>query len=221
VGRGATLAPTANILFPSGVVLSGRTLYAPSIGIALLAGAAAARVVQLPATFRYAAVVAGVSWSVVSAALTLRESVVWRDPDAVGRAMLARQPGSYRSHVYVAEVARLRGDTQVALAHYRTALGLFPRDAYQLYSAASTALASGDTTAGAAWLAGAVELAPGHWMARTRSVKLALARGDTTHARALLDEGLRLLPYQRTWRSWRDALSESKAEPGSPTTGID
>lgn len=202
----AMLAPTANILFPSGVVLSGRTLYAPSIGIALLAGAAAAVVVRLSVAMRSIAAIAALAWSVLAAGLSLRESVVWRDSDAVGRAMLARQPRSYRSHVYLAEIARLRGDAHAALAHYRTALDLFPRDGYQLYSAASTALVTGDTTAAARWLEHAIELAPGHWMARTRAVKLALARGDTVYASALLDRGLALSPDQRTWRAWRQII---------------
>jgi Tfp pilus assembly protein PilF len=143
---------------------------------------------------------------------------MWRDADTIGRTMLTRQPTSYRSHVYVAEVARLRGDDHVALAHYRVALNLFPRDGHQLYSAASTALATGDTVSATDWLERAIALNPNHWMARTRAVKLALTRGDTAHARALLDEGLRRVPDQRTWRSWRqelDSPERSVSRPGA------
>jgi hypothetical protein len=208
----ATLLPTANLLFPSGVVLSGRTLYAPSIGVALLTATTAAFVTSLTPTVRRVAGATAVCWALVSTWWSVREAVVWRDADTIGSTMLARQPSSYRSHVYVAEVARLRGDDRGALAHYRVALDLFPRDAHQLYSAASTALATGDTVPATEWLERAIALTPNHWMARTRAVKLALARGDSVHARTLLDEGLKRVPDQRTWRMWRQELDP----PGGP-----
>ena len=208
----ATLAPTANLLFPSGVVLSGRTLYAPSIGVALLVAAAAAWVASSSVAVRRVAVGVTLSWALVAAWCSVRESVAWRDADIIGRTMLTRQPKSYRSHVYVAEVARLRGDDRSALEHYRVAVDLFPRDGHQLYSAAATALATGDTVSATDWLERAIALTPNHWMARTRAVKLALTRGDSLHARALLDEGLRRVPDQRTWRTWRQELDP----PSSP-----
>ena len=42
------------------------------------------------------AAIAALAWSVLAAGLSRLESVVWRDSDTVGRAMLARQPQSYR-----------------------------------------------------------------------------------------------------------------------------
>ena len=100
-------------------------------------------------------------------------------------------------------IARLRGDAHGALARYRVALALFPRDGHQFYGAGSTALVTGDTASAVQWLERAIALRPNHWMARTRGVKLALARGDSAHARALLDDGLRRLPEMRTWRAAR------------------
>jgi tetratricopeptide (TPR) repeat protein len=209
----ATLAPTANLLFPSGVLLAGRCLYAPSIGVALAGGSLIMAARSWPLNVRRATSVATLCWVSAGAWWSVRETSVWHDADTLGAAMLARQPRSYRTHVYVAEIARARGDAREALPHYRVAVGLFPRDAHQLYSAASTALVTGDTASALKWLERAIMLAPDNWQARTRAVKLALAQRDSAQARALLDDGLQRMPDQRAWRAWRSGLGPSNGTP--------
>src|SRR5262249_17722180 len=60
-----TIAPTANLLFASGVVLAGRTLYSPSIGVALLGGALASLAIAArPLAIRRSAIGLLACWAV-------------------------------------------------------------------------------------------------------------------------------------------------------------
>jgi tetratricopeptide (TPR) repeat protein len=202
-----TIAPTANLLFASGVVLAGRTLYSPSIGVALLGGALASLVLAAqPPVIRRSAIGLLACWGAAALVVSARDVGIWRDSDQVSAAMLAREPDNFRAHAYAAELARDRKDMPAALGHYRTAIQLFPAERYLLYSAAIAALDVGDTTSAASWLQDAVKVAPKHWQARTRLAKVEAWRGDTTRARQLLDDGLQLDPGQQTWRAMREQL---------------
>jgi hypothetical protein len=201
-------APTSNLLFSSGVVLAGRTLYSPSIGIALLGGALAAFAIKhrsVPVRALIASVC--VAWIAIAAVVTSRDMTIWRESDRIAATIVARQPENFRGHVYSAELARERKDMLGAVRHYRDAIALFPKERYLLYSAGIAALDIADTTSAAEWLGNAVDVAPNHWQARTRLVKVLAARGDTARARVLLDDGLVRIPTQQTWRAMRADLS--------------
>jgi len=202
-----TIAPTANLLFASGVVLAGRTLYSPSIGVALLGGIVVSLAIAAqPLAIRRSAIGVVTCWAVAAVFVAARDVGTWRDADRVSAAMLAREPDNFRAHAYAAELARDRTDMPAALGHYRTAINLFPSERYLLYSAAVAALDVGDTTSAASWLEDAVKAAPKHWQARTRLAKVEAWRGDTTRARQILDDGLQLDPAQRSWRAMREQL---------------
>ena len=202
-----TIAPTANLLFASGVVLAGRTLYSPSIGVALLGGLSVSLgLAAHPLAIRRSAIGLLTCWAIAAVFISARDVGIWRDSAHVSAAMLAREPDNFRAHTYAAELDRDRGDMPAALGHYRTAIQLFPSERYLLYSAANAALDVGDTTSAALWLEDAVRVAPKHWQARTRLAKVEAWRGDTTRARRILDDGLQLDPGQRTWRAMRDQL---------------
>jgi hypothetical protein len=204
----AAWAPTSNLLFSSGVVLAGRTLYSPSIGVALLAGVLAAVAMQCRSLPLRAVIGgAGAAWIVVAVIVTSRDMAIWRESDRIAATIIARQPENFRGHVYSAELARDRKDMPGAVRHYRDAIALFPKERYLLYSAGIAALEIADTSAATRWLGDAVDVAPNHWQARTRLVKVLAARGDTAQARGLLDDGLVRIPTQQTWRSMRAQLS--------------
>ncbi|MFL5582623.1 MAG: tetratricopeptide repeat protein [Gemmatimonadaceae bacterium] len=207
----ATLAPTANVLFPTGIVLAERTLYSPSIGACLLVGALAAAAWsaegRAPRSARVAARVALLAWGAAAALIVVPESAVWRDDDTVAAAMLARAPDSYRAQTFAGARAQARGDRATALRRYREAVRLFPEDATTLYAAASLAIPAGDTAAATAWLRHAVELDPSIRRPRTMLARLLMAGGNRDEAVRVLDDGLRREPEQRVWRRWRDSLA--------------
>jgi hypothetical protein len=203
---GAALLPVMNLLFPSGVVLSGRTMYTATIGGGIMMGACAAllwaRSARTPRLM-----LASVGFWVASAALiSARDMRNWRDEPHLSQSILTRHPGSFRAHVYAAEIARSHGEMRVASTHYRNAVALFPREKHLLFSAAGTVLSLGDTASAMAWLADAVNIAPDHFLSRTRLVKLSLSFGDTARARVLLNDGLRRSPDQRVWRELNSQL---------------
>ena len=195
----AAWLPSSNLLFPSGVVLSGRTLYTPSIGAALVLGWAGWWAVtrwHRTVVFALVGVLLG-----ASAAMISRESRVWRDSDAVLRTMQARQPDDYRVPMYAGYAARDAGRLGESVARFREAIGLFPRDPEVLTDAATVALQAGDSTVAVSWFREALSVNPSAIRARTRLAGVLAARGDVAGARALLEEGLRLIPLQPTWTS--------------------
>jgi hypothetical protein len=194
---GAAVAPTSNLLFPTGVVLTGRTLYAPALGAAfiLAAGVARLRVSRIapalaPIVAIFVVVAAGVSW---------RESSVWRSSASVYAEMQRRHPEDYRSYYYFAYTARDAGHDTAAVAHFRAAAARFPAEPEMLIDGATVALRLHDTATARAWLEHAVAANPRAARGRTRLVDVSLATGDSATARRLLVEGLREEPGQSAW----------------------
>ena len=199
----ATIAPTSNLLFAEGA-LTARTLYAPSIGAALMAGWALAWLASRGA--RVPAVAAVAVAGVVSVVVDAREVRVWRDTPSVIAAMVARRDDNYRGHELLAYSERDAGDDPGALPHFARAIALFPGDAELLTDGAVVALRVRDSSTAERWLTTAVQGSPRAARARTRLYTILRARGDTSGARRLLVDGLRLEPQQRTWAASLAAL---------------
>ncbi|HEX7981733.1 MAG TPA: hypothetical protein VF461_24210 [Gemmatimonadaceae bacterium] len=199
----ATIAPTSNLIFAEGA-LTARTLYAPSIGAALMAGGALAWLAVRVAPSVLAAAVAVVC--AASVVVDAREVRVWRDTPSVIAAMVERRADNYRGHELLAYAVRDAGDDRGALPHFARAIELFSGDAELLTDAAAVALRMRDSSAAERWLTTAVQENPRAARARTRLYTIMRARGDTSGARRLLVEGLRLEPQQRTWATSLAAL---------------
>jgi len=199
----ATIAPTANLLFAEGA-LTARTLYAPSIGAALMAGGVLAWLATRGARTMCVAAVAMLC--AASAVVDAREVRVWRDTPSVIAAMVARRADNYRGHELLAYATRDAGDDRAALPHFAQAIALFPGDAELLTDGAVVALRVHDTSTAERWLTTAVQGSPRAARARTRLYTILRARGDSSGARRLLVEGLRLEPEQRTWATSLAAL---------------
>jgi hypothetical protein len=193
-----TIAPTANLIFPSGVLLAGRTLYAPALGVAFLVAAAAMRL----RTTRYPTVSAAAAAAVMLFAVTVswRECTVWRSTDSAIAAMQLRHPDDYRSFLMLAYTARDHGHDRESLTQFRAAAARFPGDPEMLTDAATVALRVKDTVTAQAWLQQAVDVSPRAARGRTRLVSILLAQGDIARARVLLAEGLRVESDQHVWR---------------------
>src|SRR5207253_1442837 len=117
------LLPVANLLFPVGVLVAERTLYLPSAGLAVAAGAWLG---GLRSRLAPALVGLGV---VAAAARTAWRVPVWRDDTTVTVSILADSPRSYRGPQYAAALLQAGRNPARALAYYRAALALYDRDA--------------------------------------------------------------------------------------------
>ena len=150
----ATIAPTSNLIFAEGA-LTARTLYAPSIGAALMAGGLMA---WLSARGARSVLAAGVAMvCVASAVLDAREVRVWHDTPSVIAAMVERRPDNYRGHELLAYSIRDAGEDRRALPHFARAIELFSGDAELLTDAAVVALRVRDSSTAERWLTTAVQ----------------------------------------------------------------
>jgi len=132
---GLAYLPVANLLFPHAVVVAERLLYLPSVGLALAAGSALA---PLPPRR-----LAGVLGLIVVAG-GVRSAVrvpVWRDHAAAAVSLLKDAPASYRTWDYVGWELVWRGESERALAAFRRAGAMYPKDARIWLAAAHMAYA--------------------------------------------------------------------------------
>lgn len=171
-----TALPTANLLFPTGVVMSGRVLYTPSIGMTIALAAALEwlrRAAVLRAPPRSSAVNAGavVSLAALAVASTItswRETHTWQDSSTMLATIAQRQPNDYRPEMYAAWSARDAGRPAESLAHFRNAAAKFPADAEMLTDGATVALAAHDSATAITWLNQALVANPNERRARAR-----------------------------------------------------
>jgi protein O-mannosyl-transferase len=133
--------PTANFLFPTGVVIAERTLYLPSVGFALVAAAAFAALAG-----RTSLRTAQAATLLVVAAFAVRSwtrAPDWKDNRALVLSSILAHPESYKVHQAAARVLVHLGDTAAALREYGVATELYPRDNYLLTELGGVQLESG------------------------------------------------------------------------------
>jgi tetratricopeptide (TPR) repeat protein len=152
---GIAWLPTANLLFPSGVVIAERTLYLVSAGVALLAALGAAAVAR-----RWGARRAIVVLVVVAAVLGVRSATgtsLWRSNRDLVLGELESHPESYRVHQAAARILVRLGLWQKAVAEYGVAVELYPLEYLNLLEAAEAATDAGNRRLAVRWLRPALE----------------------------------------------------------------
>jgi tetratricopeptide (TPR) repeat protein len=191
-----TIAPVANIVFPSGIMLAERTLYLPSIAVSILvawgwdqwAGGGGA---GGPARPRFVGTRGVAGWShprlrgalvtaivCVLAARTWTRTPVWRDDRSVMVASLLGEPDSYRVRERAAEVMYRTGDVPRAIHEYAIARTLYPVAPF-LYQAPAALLAQhGSTAAANQLLDSAQRIDPSPYADAMRRAWVRYAAGD-------------------------------------------
>ena len=172
--------PISNLLFSTGVLMAERTLYLPSVGLALAAGAALAR---LPES-RLRLII-----PIVVLAAGIRSAVrvpVWRDDFAVTQSILEDSPESYRGPARMAMIYQSHRQPARALGALQEASRIYDRDPTLFIAAADAAITLGRPRLADTLLAQADRLCfncPGYL--RTQALA-ARSRGDTAVADSLL-----------------------------------
>jgi protein O-mannosyl-transferase len=129
---GIAFLPVANLLFPTGVLVAERTLYLPSVGLVLAAGASLGDL---------AARRLGVILAVLALAGGVRTALrvpVWRDETTVTLSILEDSPRSYRGPARMQGIYLATGRPSQALEAGRKALEIFDKDA-RVYIATAAA----------------------------------------------------------------------------------
>jgi hypothetical protein len=114
--------PVANILFPVGVLVAERTLYLPSIGLALVVAPWAA---QLEGRRLWGVVAAIALLGGVRSAIRVP---VWKDDRSVMRSILNDSPMSYRGPMGAGIIYLEIRKPAAAFIEFRKAMAIYPRD---------------------------------------------------------------------------------------------
>jgi hypothetical protein len=137
-------APVSNLLVPAGFLIAERTLFFPSVGVVLVAGAVVAAMLarDIRLERRVLAMATG-----LLLALGLARSVdrqrVWKNNDVFFDQLVKDVPNSYRAHFLRARVMGERGRYTDMQREYHTAIGLFPYDVGMMLQIAADYHASG------------------------------------------------------------------------------
>lgn len=186
--------PTANLVFPSGVVLAERNLY---LAVALPAAIVGTAIVL----FDRRAIVAAALVAIMCGGLSLARLPAWRDNRTQLLTLLVEHPESHLGHASAAAVLAGSGDTAGARRQYHLADSLFPADPYVNASQAIFLLGLGDTTSAAPLIARIRGRGPGpadRAGYRARFL-FELRRGDRRGAIALADSARRHFPGDTLW----------------------
>lgn len=127
--------PVANLLFPTGVLVAERTLYLPSVGVVV---AFAAWTQSWSSTTRVLRFVVP-ALVLLGAIRTAARVPVWRDDIALTESILEDSPNSYRGPARTGGLLLSAGQTEKALAAFRTAAAIFDRDPTVFVGAADAA----------------------------------------------------------------------------------
>lgn len=126
------LAPVANVVFPTGLILAERTLFLPSVGLALAIAGVAYQALGASGTrgrrwvtgFAVAVGVVVIAGAVHSA----RRQMAWRDSLTLHAQSALDAPRSYRAQMMLGRELAIAGDTAQAIRQYQRAIGLWQSD---------------------------------------------------------------------------------------------
>jgi protein O-mannosyl-transferase len=189
--------PTANLLFPSGVVLAERNLYLAGALPAALAGAGVAWLSAHRGLRPAAAALA-----VVALACGMRSVLrlpAWRDNRSQLLTLLTEHPESYRGHASAAAVLAGRHDTAAARREYHAADSLFAGDPYLDAGHALFLIGVGDTAAARPLIDRARSSERAQRIVWRAQFLLSLARHDQAGAAALVDSVRRRYSEDTSW----------------------
>ena len=186
------ILPTANLLFPTGIVLAERTLYLATTGVALAAAGG----------FAYLAAKAGVRGAVLAAACvvlaygarTVTQIPVWRDNRTLALWGLEVHPEAYRTHQAAARALVRLGDLPAALRQYAVSIELYPLDYYNLTEAAAAALDAGRVGLALDYLRRAESLDGSYGLAQVLLAHASLTAGRPLDALPHARRAVALLP---------------------------
>jgi hypothetical protein len=172
--------PVANLLFPTGVLVAERTLYLPSIGLAIAAGA---WLKDLPA--RRLAFLVGAVFLAGGARTALRVPI-WRNSRTVTLSVLEDSPRSYSGPARMVGIYLAEGRPVEALEAFRVATRIYDRVPPVFLQGADAAFTLGMSRLADSLLARMEQLCDRCQFYYQYEAGIALARGDTAVADSFL-----------------------------------
>lgn len=137
-------APVSNLLVPAGFILAERTLFFPSVGVVLIAGAVVALVLvrDIRVERRMLMMATGLLLT-LGIARSVERQRVWKNNDVFVDQLVKDSPNGYRAHFLRARRLGEVGRYDEMQREYHEAIRLFPYDAAMVLQIAADYHASG------------------------------------------------------------------------------
>jgi len=178
--------PVANLLFPTGVLVAERTLYLPSVGLAIAVGA---WLKDLPAR-RYWVLLSAVA--VFGGLRSWLRVPIWRNSRTVTLSVLDDSPRSFSGPARMIGIYLAEGQPAKALEAFRLSTAIFDRIPPVFLQGADAAFALGQPQLADSMLSRMEQLCYRCLYYYRYEAGTALARGDTAVADSLLERVRRL-----------------------------
>lgn len=189
------LVPVSNILFPTGVLLAERTLFAPSIGACILLGVLVAvlaeRAAHSTSLARVASVVLPGAMIVAGASRSIVRLSDWRDNQSLFESGVAAEPDVYRAHYMLGAWYLETGRWPQARVEMTRAVGLFDRDPAVQYNLGIGYFAAGDYRNATRMFQEVDRVMPGALDAKTKIALALAAEGRYAEAQGVAAGALR------------------------------
>ena len=122
--------PVSNLIVPAGFITAERTLFFPSAGAVLLAGALAEYMVLHASRSRQRLALAGLALLLVAGlSRSILRQRVWKNNEAMFVALMSDSANGYRAHFIHGRYLGLNGHLRDMEMEYRRAIRMFPYDA--------------------------------------------------------------------------------------------
>lgn len=178
--------PVANLFFPTGVLVAERTLYLPTVGLAVAVGAVCRNL-----RARWYAVALG-AISLVGGVRTWLRVPVWRNSRTVALSVLEDSPRSFSGPARMIGIYLAERQPEKALEAFRLSTAIYDRVPPVFLQGADAALALGRFQLADSMLGRMEQLCYRCFSYYQYEAGLALARGDTAVADSLLARAQRV-----------------------------
>lgn len=212
-----TILPVSNLLFPIGVIVAERTLYAPMLALCILAAAVVQRATSSSASAGRLAAAGVAIVAALFAVRTVTRVPDWESTDRLFYQLHRDRPESFRGWWHLARIAR-RDPKQKALeiTRYETALRLWPYRRSLVVEAISQELSAGRREQAHKLASFAVKRWPEDVNSQRLLAGTALDMGDTATARTALRAGLTLAPRDTLLLRMAHAILPDYRPPATP-----
>jgi hypothetical protein len=212
------LGPVSNLFAPTGIWLAERTLFLPTIGVALAAAAVADRIAARRGVRILAATVGIIAALGASrSALRIRD---WRDPGTAIAAMLRDAPRSYRAQMAAGSWAfDSLGDRRGGERHLREAIRLWPHDPAPWQTLADRYRADGMCGAAIPLYRSGLAVAPRRVELRVSLLACHFHRGEWSAASAVARD-TSVTPTDRPWFAALATTADSAARVAAPAGSV-
>jgi hypothetical protein len=208
--------PVSNLILPAGFITAERTLFFPSIGVVLIAGAAAEHLARHASVPRQRLAMAALALLLVlGVGRSIDRQRVWKNNDVFFHALMRDAPNGYRAHFLYARHMGLNAHLREMELEYRRAIRIFPYDASMTMSIADAYARAGLYEPAVTVFEWTYSVTPKAEQGRYEYVYCLAKLGRWKEVRAVALDGLRFVP-PREVPLMRAAVREANIQLGLP-----